>query len=206
MPEPYYDHAGITIYHADIRELAAELDGDVVVTDPPYGIGVEYSEEWCDDADLVTSLASCVAPMMMRIGRAAFTPGIPNIATWLTRLDISDIGSLHHPASTSRSPWGFQATNIILYVGKCPNWKSATGTPLGNREQLDHPCPKPYKAWSWVVCKASLEGETVIDPFMGSGTTLLAAKNNGRKAIGIEIEERYCEVAANRLSQEVMNL
>jgi hypothetical protein len=66
----------------------------------------------------------------------------------------------------------------------------------------DHPSPKPLKAMQWLVSRFS---GTVIDPFMGSGTTLVAAKNLGRQAIGVEVEERYCEVAARRLSQEVFD-
>jgi site-specific DNA-methyltransferase (adenine-specific) len=66
-----------------------------------------------------------------------------------------------------------------------------------------HPCPKPEIEWRWLVNKVCMPGETVIDPFMGSGTTLRCAKDLGLKAIGIEIEERYCEIAAKRLEQEV---
>ena len=70
-----------------------------------------------------------------------------------------------------------------------------------------HPCPKPLKAWTWLLTKGSVESsDTILDPFMGSGTTLRAAKDLGRKAIGIEIEERYCEVAAKRMSQSVMEM
>jgi site-specific DNA-methyltransferase (adenine-specific) len=69
-----------------------------------------------------------------------------------------------------------------------------------------HPCPKPLRWMTWATSLASLPGETVLDPFAGSGTTLLAAKSLGRRAIGIEIEERYCEIAAQRCSQEVLGL
>ena len=68
----------------------------------------------------------------------------------------------------------------------------------------DHPTPKPLNVIRWVVSR--LPDGTVLDPFMGSGTTLVAAKSLGRRAIGIEIEERYCEIAANRCRQEVLGL
>jgi site-specific DNA-methyltransferase (adenine-specific) len=67
-----------------------------------------------------------------------------------------------------------------------------------------HPCPKPIRWASWMMQRASLERDLVLDPFMGSGTTLRAAKDLGRYAIGIEIEERYCEIAAKRMAQGVL--
>jgi len=108
------------------------------------------------------------------------------------------------------SPWGFAGFNPVLFYGKDPRdgkgQSSVMTTLTGPPSCVEHPCSKPYVAMTWMVAKATLDGETVLDPFMGSGTTLVAAKNLGRKAIGIEIEERYCEIAAKRLSQEVLPL
>ena len=70
----------------------------------------------------------------------------------------------------------------------------------------EHPTQKPVALFHYLVCTYSNDGDIILDPFMGSGTTLRAAKDLGRKAIGIEIEERYCEIAAKRMSQSVMAL
>ena len=86
--------------------------------------------------------------------------------------------------------------------GPLPCVKSSTEQPPKN----GHPCPKPEKAWAWLVDKVSTPDMIVLDPFMGSGTTLRICKDRGMRAIGIEMSEEYCEIAANRLSQEVLTL
>jgi DNA modification methylase len=95
----------------------------------------------------------------------------------------------------------------ILYYGKDPKMPNAYANgriSTATAEDNGHPCPKPLEWMSWLVNRCSLEGETILDPFMGSGTTLRAAKDAGRNAIGIELEEEYCEIAVRRLSQEVL--
>ena len=220
--KPYYDHAGITIYHADCRDIIDELEADVVVTDPPFGANrpdiahtAYASSGWSDTPDYVeTVCVSAMSRTVDQVGRVVFTPGKTNLRRYLTALgDPADMGVLFFPRAGSCGKWGFDVSVPILYYGRDPS-PSTNRIPNGKwfptapteRRAIDHPCPKPYAAWQWLVAKASLEGETVLDPFVGSGTTLLAAKNLGRKAIGIEIEERYCEIAAERLSQEVMAL
>jgi site-specific DNA-methyltransferase (adenine-specific) len=81
--------------------------------------------------------------------------------------------------------------------------KAASGTAT---PESAHPCPKSYRFWSSLLNDISNPADLILDPFMGSGTTLRAAKDLGRRAIGIEIEERYCEIAARRLGQEVLDL
>ncbi len=120
------------------------------------------------------------------------------------------VTAVYIPAGSGRLPWGFQNLAHILLYGKAPNLHlGSRNTVLRSTEQCDdcgHPCPKPMGWMRWATDLGSLWGETILDPFMGSGTTLRAAKDLGRKAIGIEIEEKYCEIAAKRMEQEVLPL
>lgn len=211
----YYEHGGITIYHGDARQ-ATDLMADCILTDPPYGIqGAKssltsyatkgsYASDFEDTPEYV---AAVIVPTLNELRahtpRCVLTPGQTNIYKYP---EPQHMGAFFYPASCSISRWGLRLWQPIFYYGKDPyqgklkpDGKSCNDYDLG----IDHPCPKPYKTWAWLLQRVTLPGETILDPFMGSGTTLLAAKEHGRKAIGVEIEERYCELAADRLRQEV---
>ena len=105
-----------------------------------------------------------------------------------------------------------QSLKRILFVGSLGSGfihlgsKATAIRSTATADKNGHPVSKPLPLMLWLVGLSSKDGEIILDPFMGSGTTLVAAKNLGRKAIGIELEEKYCEIAATRLSQEVLAL
>lgn len=219
---PYYEHGGITIYHGDCRDILPAITADVVVTDPPYGLGKlsgttsikrdrnAYRSGLFEDTEAY--IVDVVVPSVVMAlsccgGRGLVTSGVP--CAWLYPRPRY-VGGFYQPATVGMSPWGFAGFNPVLFYGKDPRdgkGQSSVMTTLTERASTnDHPCAKPYSAMVWMVNKGSLVGEAVLDPFMGSGTTLVAAKQLGREAIGIEIEERYCEIAANRLSQDMLPL
>jgi hypothetical protein len=189
----------------------------VLLTDPVYGIdggrggdAKDYGKGNYLSIDDTEDYVRCVCVPIVTIGvyrsvRAAVTPGIRCIGMYPRP---ADIGCFWSPAAATHGPWGFTTFQPILYYGK--DYRAGKGAlPSGRQlteaaEKNGHPCPKPIGAWRWLLSKVSDEGETVVDPFMGSGTTLVAARQEGRKAIGIEIEERYCEIAAKRLAQGVL--
>jgi len=204
---PYYEDskAGIVIYHGDCREIMPTLPGvDLVLTDPPYGVNkAEWDEsfptEWFAEA-------ARLAPVM------GMMPGVWNLCGLpkeIGRLRYRWVLVAHLINGMTNGAIGFgnwipcvvyAAEGISVYVQDSDIKRFVVGT----EAKMDHPSPKPYNVMKWLVSR--LAGKTILDPFMGSGTTLRAAKDLGRKAIGIEIEERYCEIAAKRLSQEVFTL
>jgi len=208
--KPYYEHAGITIYHGDNREWTHTGIG-AVVSDPPYGMG------WNTRTDRFSG-GSQLSRSKRGVGRADWgdvqnddKPFDP--APWLGYEQVILWGSNHY---AQRLPVGTTLVWIKRLDGAFGSFlsdaevawmKGGYGvycfrdlSQVAEARDRVHPTQKPLPLMTWCVQKT--EG-VILDPFMGSGTTLVAAKNLGRKAIGIEIEEKYCEIAAKRLSQEV---
>jgi site-specific DNA-methyltransferase (adenine-specific) len=225
--KPYYGpHAGITIYHGDSSLLLASPSiprCDLFLTDPPYGINGgrggtshlrargAYEGSFTSDDDTPEYLRVVVVPVIIcAIGLCdggILTPGNKNFCLYP---QPESLGMMWQPQGTSAQRWGWADAQPIFYYGISPTqgkYLDRCSFKVTENDQCDngHPCPKPYSIWSKLLAKGSEEGDTVLDPFMGSGTTLWAAKQLGRKAVGIEIEERYCEIAAKRLSQEVFD-
>jgi len=218
--KPYYQDDWVTIYHGDCREILPELPKvDLVLTDPPFGIkggrGGDakdygkgtYDGSWDDSPEYVGTVVVPVIESLLGTSTATIvTPGIRCL--WLYP-PAGDVGCFWQPAAATHGPWGMTVFQPILYYGK--DWRAGKGAlPTGRQvteaaDKLGHPCPKPIRAWTWLLDKGCKEGATVLDPFMGSGTTLRAAKDLNRKAIGIEVEEKYCEIAATRMSQDVFD-
>lgn len=204
--KPYYEHGGITIYHGDCREFLPSLRADAIVTDPPYGTKVTSWDESVD-ADVFRQCVDATD------GYATFFYSNTRLAHILTALKNAGADTWTAVWHKSNSV-GFErkfapqwTPIVIAYKKPRKFWgKDLCYCPIKVHKGIDHPTPKPIGATKWLVERATDTGQLVLDPFMGSGTTMLAAQQTGRKAIGIEIEERYCEIAAKRLSQEVLPL
>lgn len=230
---PYFERDGIQIWHADCRDVLPTLAAgsvDLVLTDPPYGVNLttrtsdfrdsdafdmgaslRASILYEDDPASIRTLVASVMPEVLRIGQRAVV--FPGTRMMWAYPEPRAVGCVFCPNGAGQSSWGFQCMHPVLYYGSDPYLQDGRGSRPNslrdeqpNREHFDHPCPKPIKWMRWAVARASRPAELILDPFMGSGTTLRAALDLGRRAIGIEIEERYCEIAARRLSQMVLPL
>jgi len=226
LPKPYYERDGITIYCADCRDILPLLGPvDLVLTDPPYGVDGKYGPSYDDSRDGYWNWFLPVVAQMRQAGRVlTFTHrqfALKEIHDW------DWIGAWTKPyaacAHIGNSPimphWepifmfgihtlGVRRARADVFVAN-PVPVGAGGKRGRQRlaeEAVGHPRPKPESLFRDLIWLLSDEGQTILDPFMGSGTTLRAAKDLGRRAIGIEIEEKYCEIAVKRLAQEVMPL
>ena len=213
--KPYFtDSTGtITIYHGDCRSILPEIKADVVVSDVPYGMnwnvdtsrfsgGSEASRSrrgegrtdrlavQADDQPFDPSPFLSFDEVIL-FGCNHFAARLPVGTTlvWIKRNDDA-FGSF---LSDAELAWMKGGHGVYCFRDT---------SMAGEARMRAHPTQKPLPLMRWCIEKTT--GDTILDPFMGSGTTLRAAKDLGRRAIGIEIEEKYCEIAARRLAQEVL--
>ena len=214
---PYYEDDAVTIYHGDCREVTAWLAADVLVTDPPYGMGlrsgrggafgeseIEHDTDttvrdaalalWGDRPALVCGRWSVERPTGTRM-----------VLTWEKGEHVG-MGDLSLPWKPNTEEvyvlgdgfTGHRGSSVLRHLAI-----AGTVGQAGNGTRF-HPTEKPTGLMRDLIQKCP--PGVIADPFMGSGTTLRAAKDLGRKAIGVELLERYCEVAARRMGQEVLDL
>lgn len=206
--QPYYDHAGITIYNGDCLDVMAELSPvDIVITDPPYNVGIEYGAG-VDDNKSRQEFINWMKPRfewMRRWAKTVLITGQARLPDYAVIEPWKWLLAWHKPAAMGRSPVGFCNWEPVAMWGAGSNaGVDFFCAPIVSKPELEgHPCPKPL---SWALKQLALfpKYSTVLDPFMGSGTVMVAAKQSGRKAIGIEINSKYCDMAISRLSQEVL--
>jgi DNA modification methylase len=209
---PFYEQDGITIYCGDCREILPTLPKvDLVLTDPPYGIshkshGQLFKDASPIDGDDDSSLIEWLDEFCLgdKTFVSFFSPYNPPQIKWRSVL-IWDKGAHVGIGGDRETCWKRDAELIGVKGNQKLNGKRDSCVLRYNAvlpPPTGHFCEKPLPLMRYLVQK--IPGETILDPFMGSGTTLLAAKLEGRKAIGIEINEAYCEIAANRLRQKVM--
>lgn len=207
---PYYDHNGITIYHGDCREILPSIKADVIVSDVPYGIG-ERTDRLSKGRSNAT-LSSDYAPIhgddapfdptpwieypCILWGANHYASRLPDSPTWLV-WDKREGGTSDDNADCELA-WSNIGGPARLFSHLWRGMVKASE----RSERRQHPTQKPVALMKW--CLGFVPEGVVLDPYLGSGTTLVAAKLEGRKAIGIEIEERYCEIAAKRLAQSVL--
>jgi len=201
--KPYYKDKWTTIYHGDCRDVLPQLDKvDLVLTDPPYGLA-RFKNGIGEHSRLQIKSIS-----------TAFNNNTPDRATLLALLCkgkeacIWGMNNFKLPVTEHFLVWdkaqtvdNFASAELAWCNFRQPAKVFHYSTVKHNQTKLKvHPTEKPEELMRWCIMLAD-SPQTILDPFMGSGTTLRAAKDLQRKAIGIEIEERYCEIAAKRLAQ-----
>lgn len=202
---PYYQDDSVTLYHGDCREVTEWLDADVLVTDPPYGIA--FSSGWDNqfrDVKIANDGDTSARDDVLK--KWGDRPGLV-FGSWrhpppdATRMVLTwDKGTVGMGALDL--PW-FPCTEEIYVLGK--GWQGTRTSAVMRHvgRNIDHPTEKPLGLMQSLIAKCP--AGVVADPFAGSGSTLAAAKQLGRKAIGVEVHEPYCELIARRLAQDVLD-
>lgn len=222
--KPYYEQSGVTIYHGSALSVMDEFEPswgvklfDLLLTDPPYGIGAanpkrggrqdgkslapsrEYGDSEWDNRPATEAIALARRLCRKHVIFGGNYYDLPPSRCWL----VWDKENGDNGYADCELAW----TNLEKAVRRITyRWMGMLTEPGVPKEERWHPTQKPEAVMRWALVQAGGEIATVLDPFMGSGTTLVAAKRLGKHAVGIEREEKYCEIAARRLAQEALPL
>jgi site-specific DNA-methyltransferase (adenine-specific) len=208
--KPYYDKNGITIYNGDCIEIMKQFNDksfDIVLTDPPYGINfqsnyrkIKHDKIVNDDVFNIEAvneffrLAINAVYVFCRWDNLITLPKPKSFIVWVK--NNWSMGDLKHEHGRQWEGIAFYPQEKHKFIKRIPDVINAKRT----KNNL-HPTEKPVELIEELI--KNNEGDLIIDPFMGSGTTLVAARNLGRKAIGIELSEKYCEIAVKRLNENI---
>ena len=223
QPTPYYIEDGVALYHGKAEDILPTLKpADLVLTDVPYGAvnrksgGLRNLDK--SDADQTDMTPETLARLLIPSSKgsiyiwcgteqvsclraAMVAEGMSTRAVVWEKTNPSPMNGQHlWLSSIELCVYGKRAGAEFNEVCASPVWRGPVA------ESNGHPTPKPQWLMNKLIQASSSKGQTVLDPFCGSGTTLRAAKDLGRKVVGIEANERYCKIAVARLSQEVLGL
>jgi site-specific DNA-methyltransferase (adenine-specific) len=231
--KPYYESGGITIYNGDCLDILPTLPkADLILTDPPYE-SEAHTQQRVKRRGLVVDVEALEFPPMTEEGRRTAATLISKLARrWvltfcqieavpLWRAVYEEQGLVYKRTciwvkpdgmpqySGDRPGMGYE-TILAMHTNERSQWNGGgrNGVFTVNKNEGKgaalHPTQKPIRLINELINLFSNPGETVLDPFMGSGTTLRSAKDTGRNAVGIEMEEKFCEIAVRRLAQECL--
>lgn len=215
--KPYFEKDGIQIFHGNSREILPGLSKvDICLTDPPYGVARDagfggkqgfngqgtpierrvYNDTWDKERPDPELLKLCLEISKLAIiwGGNYFADLLPQSTHWIVWDKMQTMPSFGDcELAWTNSPRKSVSKVTVEYNGL-----------IGKETYRIHPTQKPLELMTWCLQNYAKEGHTICDPFLGGGTTLVAAKSLNLKAIGIEIEEKYCEIAATRLSNTLL--
>jgi ParB-like chromosome segregation protein Spo0J len=190
----------------DVERLMAGAEADAIVSDPPYGIGYEYAEH--DDSDNDANAALVAAAFALGPQFMVWTPGLHNLARDITRFGVAKVLVWFKKFAAAGSGLGGASVwEPVLVVGAAPKRELKTDVIecMTDRVEIDgkslrslHTCPKPVKVYATLIESFTEKSHSVYEPFCGSGTTLIAAEQLGRKCYGMEISPQYCDVIVKR--------